>query len=320
MDIKTYNQLKESNFCYPEVSEVISDNDFVRKIVYDSTFSAKKSFRVVHDTKMLDFLLKTFQDGLEYTRQHMKQRGVKMRMITEATKENVFMMNNFTPVEKRHLGGLRGNFGIVDSRLYVDILQAEVKPFAQKVFFSNSKKLVEKQELLFNELWNIAIPLEDRIEELRSIKDNDFKIISNENEILEVIKKIVNSTNKEIKIILSNKGLEEMMSNSLEQILALVASESNSLVRILLTGPINNKSKELKNRFLDKGSNILVEHHIHLTNIKETILISDSDALLIIEFEQSNNIIGKLSKNEMDVLVQDIIFEKNWNEMKMLHT
>jgi hypothetical protein len=77
----------------------------------------------------------------------MKQRGVKMRMITEATKENVFMMNNFTPVEKRHLGGLRGNFGIVDSRSYVDILQAEVKPFTQKVFFSNSKKLVEKQEL-----------------------------------------------------------------------------------------------------------------------------------------------------------------------------
>ncbi|CAN5728756.1 hypothetical protein BH23THE1_BH23THE1_19200 [soil metagenome] len=320
MDTKTYNQLKESNFCYPEVSEVISDNDFVRKIVYECTFSAKKSFCVVHDTKMLDFLLKTFQDGLEYTRQHMMQRGVKMRMITEATKENVSMMNNFTPVEKRHLGGLRGNFGIVDSRLYVDILQAEVKPFAQKVFFSNSKKLVEKQELLFNELWNIAIPLEDKIEELRSIKDNDFKIISNENEILEVIKKIVNSTNKEIKIILSNKGLEEMMSNSLEQILALVASESNNLVRILLTGPINNKSKELKNRFLDKGSNILVEHHIHLTNIKETILISDSDALLIIEFEQSNNIIGKLSKNEMDVLVQDIIYEKNWNEMKMLQT
>jgi hypothetical protein len=135
-----------------------------------------------------------------------------------------------------------------------------------------------------------------------------------------VIKKIVNSTNKEIKIILSNKGLEEMMSNSLEQFLALLASESNNLVRILLSGPINSKSKELKNRFLDRGSNILVEHHIHLTNIKETILISDSDALLIIEFEQSNNIIGRLSKNEMDVLVQDIIFEKNWNEMKMLQT
>jgi septum formation topological specificity factor MinE len=318
LDSKTYEQLKESDFDYPEVSEVISDNELVQKLVYDSTISAKKSFRVVHDVNMLDFLLKTFQDGLEFTRQHMMQRGVKMRLITEVTQENVFLMNNFTPTEKRHLGGLKGNFGIIDSRLYVDILQAEVKPFAQKIFFSNSKKLVEKQELLFNELWNNAIPLDERIKELRSIKDNSFRILSTENEILEVIKKIVNSKNNEITLMLSNKGLEDMKANILEQILNLVTSESNNLTRILITGPTNNKSNKVINEFLGKGSNILFEHHNHLTSIKEALLISNSNTLLIIAFEQSNNIVGKLSKNEMDILVQDIIFEKNWNEIKSL--
>jgi len=318
LNTQTYNLLKESNFCYPEVSEVISDNDVVREIVYESTLSAKEIFRVVHDSKMLNFLLNTFQDGLEFTRQQMIKKGIKMRLITEITQENAPLMTNFAPAEIRHLSGLKGNFGIVDSKTYVDILQAEVKPFDQKIFFSNSKKLVEKQELLFSELWKIATPLKDRIEELRSIKVNKFEIFFTEREILDAIKKIINSKNKEIKILLSNNGLEATNAISIEQLLSLFTGKSNNLVKILFAGPINQKSKEFMNRFSDKESNILIELHAHLTNIRETTLIADSDTLLVIHFSRSNDIIGKLSKNEIDVLVQDIIFEKNWNEIKIL--
>jgi tryptophanase len=49
----------------------------------------------------------------------MKERGVKIRYITEITKENVHYCKELMTFAKvRHLDEIRGNFGILDGKYY----------------------------------------------------------------------------------------------------------------------------------------------------------------------------------------------------------
>ncbi len=50
----------------------------------------------------------------------MLQRGIKIRFITDVTKENINYCNDLMEVcEIRHIEGIKGNFGILDENEYV---------------------------------------------------------------------------------------------------------------------------------------------------------------------------------------------------------
>jgi hypothetical protein len=49
----------------------------------------------------------------------LKDKGIKIRFITDVTKENIsFCKSLMTISELRHLEGVKGNFGIVDTLHY----------------------------------------------------------------------------------------------------------------------------------------------------------------------------------------------------------
>lgn len=105
----------------------------------------------------------------------LKYKGIKLRMITEITKENIAycktMMRYF---DVRHVDGAKGNFGISDQREYLgNILSFDENPDKQLIHINN-KSFVESQQYLFDTLWNRTMPSKEKIKEIELGLDKEF--------------------------------------------------------------------------------------------------------------------------------------------------
>ena len=65
-------------------------------------------------------------------------------------------------------------------------------------------------------------------------------------------------------------------------------------------------------------SRIEYEVSNQLDRFNESILIADGKSMLRSIFDPSNNLVAHISTNESSILVEEILFEKNWNEIKSL--
>lgn len=81
---------------------------------------------------------------------HLKERGVRIRGVTEITPDNVSYCKKLMEVcELRHLDGVRTNFGIADGKqALLHGVSQETNPLSQAILTS-VKALVEAQEYLF---------------------------------------------------------------------------------------------------------------------------------------------------------------------------
>jgi two-component system sensor histidine kinase VicK len=99
--------------------------------------------------------------------ENLKSRKVKVRWITEITKDNLSYCKALMQYsELRHLDGIKGNFGVSDSAY---IATATVNKEAQPVpelIYSTAKSVVEQNKNVFDTLWSKAVLAEDRIREI----------------------------------------------------------------------------------------------------------------------------------------------------------
>lgn len=94
-------------------------------------------------------------------------RGIKIRLITDVTKENINYCKDLSKVsEIRHIEGIKGNFGIIDEKEYVIHLINKESEAPSQIIYSNDRRSVEAQQSLFNILWKNAIPMEERRREI----------------------------------------------------------------------------------------------------------------------------------------------------------
>jgi hypothetical protein len=126
-----------------------------------------------------------------------------------------------------------------------------------QAFWSNSRNLVAKQQKLFEELWEVAMPLSARTKELEYQQVPDFRnTLTNYHDI--------------------KSEITNMMQHCRDEMLGF----SNQL---------------------DK--------------FNEFILIEDSKLMLRSNGNSSAEMEGHLSTEESAILVQEIVFEKYWNEI-----
>ena len=95
------------------------------------------------------------------------QRGVKIRQITEITKNNILDCKKLMEwMELRHLDGLHGYFVVVDGKeFYSHAYGQEGKSFPHMVA-STVRVFVQQQQYFFNTLWEKAVPAKQRIKEI----------------------------------------------------------------------------------------------------------------------------------------------------------
>jgi signal transduction histidine kinase len=128
-----------------------------------------------------------------------KNRGVRLRYLTEITTENISDCKDLlsTVSELRHLDGIRGNFMISESEYLAPAVLLEKGKVAAQIMYSNVKELVEEHEYMFDTLWSKAISAEQRIKEIEEgIEPIKTRLLENLDEIIKEIKSQNNAANK----------------------------------------------------------------------------------------------------------------------------
>lgn len=121
-----------------------------------------------------------------------RSKAMNVQLITEITKDNLFyckelMMNR--GVQLRHVDGLLMNFTVWDRKhTFEAILTSDNSIVLREIFYSSVKQIVNKNQFLFDELWKVAVPGEEKISELDSgvTQRSEVTLISDPEKILNV--------------------------------------------------------------------------------------------------------------------------------------
>ncbi len=321
VDDLTFRQLMESKHYHPEVTDVIFESDKMLEMGIVAINSTEKGFDIVWDKIMLDFLWKFYKVGILLAEKHAKERGIKFRLLVEITKENMESVKSFKYYEIKHIDNIRSNFAVLDKRAYmVQIFYKENEPPAQALF-SNSKALVDSQQALFNRLWEIATPIANRLKEIEyRDKLNYQRILTNHKEIGNEINSLIEHCGKELLIFSSFKLIYTVLNKKNDFVNKFISLLRRGITIKILTDDIDEylMSHIAQINGISANNQLQFGYSNKLGAFNEFIMLSDNKYVLQIKYDQQNEIVGSFSNEEHNVIIQEILFEKYWNEVKSL--
>ncbi|MGC2596851.1 MAG: hypothetical protein WA395_01805 [Nitrososphaeraceae archaeon] len=190
----------------PEKTEVLYDpNEIVRRVI-ESCHTVKYTMDCCVDTNGLSiFVIPNHLVTQAYI--DMKNRGVKLRFISEITKDNLSYCKELMKIgEVRHLDEVKGNFGIADERLYHAGATANRSAPPPELIVSTVKAIVDQQQYFFDMLWKKTLPAKQRIKEIEhGLKREFMETIQDPYEVQTIFNNILKSANEEILITLPTK-------------------------------------------------------------------------------------------------------------------
>jgi signal transduction histidine kinase len=156
----------------------------------------------------------------------MKNRGVKMRFITEITKDNIKYCRQLMNIaEIRHLDDVKGNMGIVDGNTYYASATSTESGPPPQLIVSTVKAIVDQHQYFFDMLWYKAIPAEQRIKEIEEgIEPSKTEIIQDTKESISRANNIIKSAKEQVLMIWAtsktfvigmNAGVDKLYSDAI---------------------------------------------------------------------------------------------------------
>jgi two-component system sensor histidine kinase VicK len=99
-----------------------------------------------------------------------KKRGIKIRYLTEITKDNLRYCRELMPLvgELRHLNGIKGSFYISEQEYAAPATYHEKGKSADMMIHSTVREIVEHQQYVFDTIWNTSTSAERKIKEIES--------------------------------------------------------------------------------------------------------------------------------------------------------
>jgi hypothetical protein len=323
MDELIYRQLQKSKFYHPEVTEVIHETNQLEGMIAGAIKVVEKGFDMIWDRMMFNFHFHHLHDGYEAMERLIDEKNLKIRLIVEAIPENIEQVNSITNYEIRHLDDIKSNFGILDGRAYVVSIfnQGSSKP--QQAFFSNSRTFIDKQQALFDRLWEIAVPLDLRNKELKLREySNMSKTLNKIDEIRNTLYTLMETCKKELIVFSSMDILENLTCTAAFWQRFTETTNRKVLIKILTDRSIsklqnegNRLNKTLQTNFIQ------IEYSDKLGYINECAIISDAKVLLKIinnDCDCVDRFTASLTYDPDQILIQEILFEKHWNEVENL--
>lgn len=264
-----------------------------------------------------------------------RERGIKLRYITEITADNVSFCKELSTTivdELRHLDGIKGNF-YVSEREYIApaALHQKDKPSSQ-IIHSNMREMVEEQQYIFDTLWNKSISAEDRIKEIEhEIEPDYFRIINDNDEATNILIDFAKNAQKEILLLLPNdKALTRMdrlgilnylIDKCNERIKGKEEGEGEDIIQVKIICPISDINLDIVNRILQNTSASNSIRIVNGNNSSSGIIIVDNKKFLKAELrepeaEQFSESIGLsfYSNSKPSVESYKLFFELLWNE------
>ncbi len=180
-------------------------------------------------------------------------RGVKIRFITEITKDNLPHCRQLMElVELRHLEGVQGNFGVSESE-YMATATLDREKAVPILIYSNVKQIVKQQQYVFQTLWNKAIRAEQRMQEIELGKEHEFlEVCSDGIKAAGVYSRFAGLVQNEALLILPNsKALQHEYDVGILHKLVEAATKRKAVVRIIC--PIDDKNVKIAEWLSDSG-------------------------------------------------------------------
>jgi two-component system, OmpR family, sensor histidine kinase VicK len=248
-----------------------------------------------------------------------KNRGVKIRFITEITEDNIHyckeLMNIVT--EFRHLDGLVGGIAVTESE-YMTTTTLRKKELLTQVFYSNASEVVKQGQYIFDTFWNKAMPAKQRIREIeQGIEPEFFEVITDNKKASEILLDLAKSTKQEALFLLPNDRAMIRM-DRLGVIDYLIESSQKNGAHVKIVCPLSSYNKEIVNKMSTSAPNISI---LNGNNIEYGILIVDAKRFLNAELREPlatefPSAIGFTIHSNSKPSVESFksIFELLWNE------
>jgi two-component system sensor histidine kinase VicK len=258
-----------------EIIEVVRGDEKVLDTILD--FITKSTYKIdaCMDWTRLALVIENKQ--IRKLIVNSRNRGVKLRCITEITSNNILHCKQLLEIvdELRHLNGIVGTFYVSDKECLVPALIHEKGKPASQMIYWNAKETVKQHQYMFETLWNKAILAEQKINEIEKGElPETIEIIRNPSDIQELIFKLLKSAEVEILIILSTiNGIKRQTEAGSAQLVVEAAKNHNVSVRILT--PMDEEVKKIA-RDLEKQST-----NIQILEIRPSI--QSSIAVLIVD-------------------------------------
>ena len=260
-----------------------------------------------------------------------KKRGVKIRFITEITKDNIQYCKEVREIvdEFRHFDGFKGGIAVSESEFMGTTVLKE-EQLLTLVIYSKQKEIIEQQQYIFNTIWEKAIPYEQRIREIeKGIEKPEFlNTIREPQEIKNLVQQVIDSAKKEIIAILtpSSSFSKEI---ALEIDKKISSSKHKIKSKILFSSSFNNSNYDLDT--LNSFSYLSHSEKIQIKYLKRklvqhtiSILVIDKKYFLVGGLNDSNfssisNTIGLVlySNNHPLVLTYVSIFNALWQQVDL---
>jgi signal transduction histidine kinase len=249
-----------------------------------------------------------------------KKRGIKLRYVTEITKDNISYCKQLLTMvdELRHLNGIRGNFYISETEYLAPATFHEKEKPASQIIYSNVKEIIEHQKYVFDSFWSRAIPAERRIKEIEEgIELEFFEVINDNQKAGEILVELAKSVKKEALVCLPNdKAMIRI--DKLGIIDYLIKASQNTGASIRFICPLSDENSAIVKRISEKAPGIEIINGI---NSRYGIYIVDGERAFRAELrepkaEKFSDAIGfsvySNRKNTVDFFKS--VFELLWNE------
>jgi len=217
----------------------------------------------------------------------LKANGIKLRYITDITKDNIQYCKELLKFAKeiRHLDDIRANFSVSETEYMASAtLQEEEQQHIPQVIYSNVKDLVGQQKYVFESLWNKSIPADQRFREIEDgIEAEIFEVLNNSERVSQILLDLAKSAKRELLIHLPNvKSLERLERLGVIDY-TINASQNGAIVRMIC--PLSAGNSRIVKKITDNAPAIKI---LNGNNSPYGMYIVDGEKVIRAELKEPN--------------------------------
>jgi two-component system, OmpR family, sensor histidine kinase VicK len=244
----------------------------------------------------------------------LKQRGVKIRIITQVTSDNLSFCREFSrAVELRHVNGIQSSFGISDGKSLLEhVISLDEFPLSHAIH-TNVKKLVDAKRSLFETVWRQSIPAEEMFARLELSTPTEGNTQLDPDAAKKLFFNLVTNSKYHLDMTIPTYDcLQSLFSEGLKGYLETAVNQGVK-VRVLL--PKDERSSKFNNN-LDNPNLQVKQEEIRASRL---ILLADSLHSLVMDIQvtKGDNLKSIIktavySTSSIALMTLSVLFEKMW--------
>jgi two-component system, OmpR family, sensor histidine kinase VicK len=309
-------------------------------------WGASQKNKILHRTEVINALLDIFSSAvnmiyicgnskfplqllsLEITKKTIlatanKNNRVKQRYLFEITKDNIQYCRTLMQIVGCdnyfcHFDDIEAN-SVVSEREYLGSIT--LKEPHQQAVYSNMKGTVEQHRSIFDNLWNKAIPAEQRIGEIEEgIEPEFYEVINNYEKAQEKYIDLAKSIDKEGLLLFANSKAM-IRANKIGVIDSLMETSAKKGAIIRIVCPITEENSEIVKTISERAPDIRILNYDNHASSHSGLFVVDRAKLMRFELkepkaEEFSEAIGFVifSNNKASVESSKSFFELLWNE------